>query len=141
MAYRKPSKQSSTGQAYGKPNDAVEANDGELSTRSITKVDNPSWWQVDLQHIIQIQRIELYLWPYYFNKQDHYGDVSIKTRQRGQDLFVLCVSLGVPTTINNTLTCSIATLARFVRVSMENGKGELALAEVEVYGTVIKPGN
>ena len=134
MAYKKPSTQSSTYSDIYR-NEAQHTNDGDPSTGSVTKYSGPGWWQVDLQQLIKIDRIQLHLNQHALTN-GYYKDLIIETRTQENDAFVLCVKLGVPTTLQKTLTCSSSTIARYVRV--HNPKGNiLYLQEVEVYGSVI----
>ena len=128
----KPATQSSIALYYGAPNDAKYANDGDLSTRSTTSdIETISWWQVDMQHLIQIGHIELYLQEHAL-KKGYYTDVYIKTRAKENDSFLECVRLGVPTVLFNTLKCS--STARYLRVYNGDSIDGLAIVEIEVYG-------
>ena len=127
----KPATQSSKEFQYGMPNDAFYGNDGKTSTRSVTKSETISWWQVDMQQLVQIERIELHLWPYALRK-GYYGEVYVKTRAQESDKWSLCVNIGIPKTLSNTMRCNSTTIARFVRLFNENGDG-FSVAEAKVY--------
>ena len=130
MALKKPSKQSTTEKVYGMPNNAMYANDGDLTTRSYTKKARISWWTVDMEKFVRIFRIEIYLLPHSF-KNNHYGELSISTRVQESHSWDLCVKLGVPKSLNNTIICDSKTTARYLKVSSEK---RLVLREVEIYG-------
>ena len=138
MARKKPCTQSSTEVNYGIPNDALYANDGLLTTRSYTKKQPISWWEVDMQQLVVIDSIVLHLDARALEK-GYYGNVFIKTRAKDTDSLVLCTKVGVPRTVINTLECGDITIARYLRVTNENGDS-FALFEVAVYGTAIVSG-
>ena len=66
----KPSSQSST---YGrKQKFAPEfANDGKLTTKSVTNDNKISWWMVDLSQKTRVDRIHSYLHTYALNKGEY----------------------------------------------------------------------
>ena len=84
-----------------------------------------------MQQLVQIERIELHLWPYAMG-QGYYGEVYVKTRAQESDAWTLCVNIGIPTALSNTMRCSSTTIARYVRVFNENGDG-FSVGEVKVY--------
>jgi hypothetical protein len=110
--------------------EAVDGNtSGDWSEGSVTHThpDNPSWWQVDLEHIAWVERVRL------FNRTD-----CCQERLRDFDLMlsednVTWRSIYVPGPVADVLEIEVGAMARYVRVQLRQ-VDYLSLAEVVVQG-------
>ena len=132
IALNKPSFQSSQ---YNQDKKPSLANDGDIMTVTVTSYSgtvNRYWWYVDLQEVVNINRVIVYLSKYAF-RRGYYKEIKVQTKKMESDVYSECHRIIVKNT-ENTILCDVPTQGRFVRVVGLVKFGEpFYLTEVEVY--------
>ena len=103
-------------------------------TRSATwGKSGDEWWKVDLENLIKIHCIVLYLYPYAL-RTNKYQKWMVSTRSSLVENWGLCKDIGKTTSRSVKITCNMETNACYVKITLHNDD-PLYLIEVEVYGT------
>lgn len=136
LALGRPASQSSTwSDGVCGSAEAARAVDGDRNgnhngggcTVAITNADPQAWWQVDLQGVHQVDRVELW------NRTDGWGfrlqDFDMRVSADG----LVWTDFFHPGPAGDALSVAVNLPARYVRVQLR-GADYLQLAEVEVYG-------
>ena len=138
LSLNKPANQSGTYNHHCLPT-ANKGNDGNtngkfkfcscMHTASTNNVKVYPWWQVDLQEMASVIKIELHRRT---DSPDGLKDVDITTSIDGVN-WMLCYHFSSIGGNPITLKCNIVKLARFVRITQKN-KYHLILCEIMVFG-------
>ena len=138
LSLNKPASQSGTHDHRCLPT-ASKGNDGNTdgnfqSTCTCThtnthNINSDPWWQVDLQEMASVIKIELHRRS---DVPDKLKDVDITTSIDGNN-WMLCYHFSSIEGIKLTLKCNIVNIARFVRITQKR-RTSLILCEVMVFG-------